>query len=239
MTDYDPRLVAFYDDDNPDGPDHDFFRGFADGLGATSILDLGCGTGILTVTLAGSGRQVVGIDPSPAMLDVARSRPGSDAVTWILGDSDQIAPGAFDLAIMSGNVAQHIVGDAWARTLANLRRGMRAQGTLLFESRNPLARAWEGWTSAAPTVRDTGDGPLEEWYTAPEVAPGLVELTAFNRFLATGELVTETQQLAFRSAEQISTDLEATGFVVEDRYGGWTHEPWTPNDPLMVFVAIT
>ena len=46
----DPRLAVLYDIDNPSGADHDFFRGFADDVGARRIIDLGCGTGILTVT---------------------------------------------------------------------------------------------------------------------------------------------------------------------------------------------
>lgn len=36
----DSRLVALYDIDNPDGPDHDFYRSLANETGASSILDL-------------------------------------------------------------------------------------------------------------------------------------------------------------------------------------------------------
>jgi len=57
-----------------DGPDHDFYRSVADEYEAESILDLGCGTGILTVTFAQESRTVVGIDPSEAMLAFARRR---------------------------------------------------------------------------------------------------------------------------------------------------------------------
>lgn len=108
MPDYDPRLVALYDLDNPDGPDHDFYRALAERIDARSVLDLGCGTGLLTTTLAREGRRVVGIDPSPAMLAMARSRPGAERVEWILGDSRAAPAGPFDLVVMTGNVAQHI-----------------------------------------------------------------------------------------------------------------------------------
>lgn len=74
VADYDRRLIELYDVDNPDGPDHDYFRLLAQELDARSILDLGCGTGILTVTFAHEGREVVGVDPSPAMLGFARTR---------------------------------------------------------------------------------------------------------------------------------------------------------------------
>ena len=93
----DARLAAVYDVDNPDGPDHDFFRALADEMSATMIVDLGCGTGILTVTLTRDDREVTGIDPAPAMLDYARNRPGADRAHWIQGTSDKIAPDSADL----------------------------------------------------------------------------------------------------------------------------------------------
>lgn len=51
------------------------------GLGPeTALVDLGCGTGLLAAAASEAGR-VIGVDPSPAMLEVARRR--SDAVEWI------------------------------------------------------------------------------------------------------------------------------------------------------------
>ena len=47
----------------------------------TTLLDLGCGTGLLAAAAASEVGRVVGVDPSPAMLGVARSR--SDTVEWV------------------------------------------------------------------------------------------------------------------------------------------------------------
>ena len=109
-------------------------------------MDLGCGTGLLTVTLAGSGRAVVGIDPAEAMLAVARARPGADAVRWLRGTAELIEPASADLAIMSGNVAMHLVGDDWHDALSRIAAGLLPGGRLSFETRNPALRAWEDWT---------------------------------------------------------------------------------------------
>lgn len=59
---------------------------FADGLprGGT-ILDLGCGTGHVTVELAFRGFRTIGVDPSARMLEIARKRYPSR--TWIPGDA--------------------------------------------------------------------------------------------------------------------------------------------------------
>jgi len=52
------------------------------GLGPDTVLvDVGCGTGLLAVAAASEAGRVVGVDPSPAMLEVARRQ--SDAVEWV------------------------------------------------------------------------------------------------------------------------------------------------------------
>lgn len=82
MNDYDARLVEIYDDDNPDGPDHEFYRRLTDEIRAQAVLDVGCGTGLLIVSFAQIGRTVVGIDPSKNMISYAppfRTTTAADA----------------------------------------------------------------------------------------------------------------------------------------------------------------
>ncbi|WP_190265202.1 class I SAM-dependent methyltransferase [Glutamicibacter nicotianae] len=237
MTDYDPRITELYDTDNPDGPDHDYYRALAAETQAERILDLGCGTGLLTVTLVGERRTVVGVDPSTVMLSYARRRPEAGRVTWIDGDSSAIDGGPFDLMVMTGNVAQHIPGQQWERTLKQLREAARPGTVLAFESRNPSTRAWEKWDAEESTTRQTPFGPLTEWFDADESSPGVVRLLSYAKFEQSQEVVVEKLELAFRSAEQISRDLSAAGFEVRAIWGDWTREPFNGEQPLMIFEA--
>ena len=238
--DYEPRIVDLYDEDNPDGPDHDFYRALASD--ASQIIDLGCGTGILTVTLAGSKEgseqsAVVGIDPSPVMLDYARSRPGAENVTWVQGDSRNIPLREVDLAIMSGNVAQHIPDSDWRRTLTDLCQSMEIGGIISFESRNPEARAWESWSAEEKASRMTQHGERAEWTEISTDDDRVVQMTAYHHFVDSDDLVTEALTLVFRTKEEIQSDLEHAGFHVQDVYGGWKQEPFDSSSPIMVFVA--
>jgi len=237
MTDYDPRLVELYDEDNPDGPDHDFYRSIADQMGARSVLDIGCGTGILTVTLAKPGRRVVGLDPSDAMLGYAAARPGGDLVQWVHGNSSVIPHGEFDYAMMTGNVAQHILDPEWAQTLVDARRALRGGGVLAFESRNPHGRSWTSWATNTATVRPTKQGPLREWLEVQEQREGLVVLTAHNVFERTDEHVVETLTLAFRDHDLIEQQLRDAGLVVDAVWGDWSRAPYRKDSPIMVFQA--
>lgn len=238
MKPTDRRLAALYDGDNPDGPDHDYFRALADRVDPDVIVDLGCGTGMLTVTLAVDARTVIGIDPDRSMLDIAEAREGGDRVRWVLGDSRQIDRHA-DLVVMSGNVAQHISPTDWGRTLSDISRALRPGGLLAFETRNPDAAAWRHWTQDQTLgTRSTDDGRLTEWIDATEPDDsGTVILKATNRWDDSGEELIVTQPLTFRSHETIRQDLDEVSLVVEQVWGGWTGEHFDSSSPLLVVEA--
>ena len=237
MRDYDARIVDLYDGDNPAGDDHEYYRALAESIGARSILDVGCGTGILTATLAAPGRTVVGVDPSQAMITYARKRPGSEHVTWIEGDIRSVAEGQFDLIVMTGNVAQHIPDPVWARMLVDVRALANDGAVLAFESRNPAAQAWKSWHQPEPTERDTAHGPLQEWYEAIEQGKGRVLLRAHNLFVDTEDYVIQEDLLTFRTAETIRHQLAQSGWDVTATWGDWHRTPFSGKEPVMVFEA--
>ncbi|MGG5174989.1 class I SAM-dependent methyltransferase [Pseudarthrobacter sp. J1763] len=202
----DELLAAIYDADNPDGPDHDYFRSLAAKLKAERITDLGCGTGILTVTLSAPGRTVVGIDPAAAMLDRATSRPNGASVEWRLGTSNLIDDGENDLILMTGNVAMHILGEGWHATLKDIARGLKPGGKLAFETRNPKARAWTTWNEDG-TERSTAVGRLWETtaVTAPDAA-GWSPCAATTNLLTRGTRPTSSSAFSsVRSAKFLRT----------------------------------
>ena len=83
----DPRLVAVYDTVNPIAEYEKFDMDLAAKLSASTIVDIGCGTGLLTCGLAKCGQRLIGVEPSNTMLEVARRRPCGDQVVWIEGDT--------------------------------------------------------------------------------------------------------------------------------------------------------
>ncbi len=65
-----------YDTDNTWGPDDDFYLELARDIGGP-ILDVGCGTGRLTIAMAEAGLDVTGLDVTPEMLERAREQVGA------------------------------------------------------------------------------------------------------------------------------------------------------------------
>ena len=76
------------------------------------MLDLGCGTGMLACRIAQEGLSVIGADPAEGMLRVARSRQGTERVSWIKADGQTLRlPLRFDLIYMTGHAFQALLTD--------------------------------------------------------------------------------------------------------------------------------
>lgn len=143
----DLRLARLYETLCPWGRSDQFFLDLANEILESRILDLGCGTGQITLALARAGHQVTGIDPAAASLTLARAKIGAERVVWIEGTSAAAPANAFDLALMTNHVAQFITNDAaWLEVLADVYRALAPGGRLVFDSRDPVAREWEKWT---------------------------------------------------------------------------------------------
>lgn len=164
------EVARAYDSKNSGRDDFEFYLRLAEELSAGdpafAVLDIGCGTGALGVQMAAAGHRVIGVDPSDAMLDVARNRPGGGACTWVHGFANDVPDAVADLAVMTGHVAQYfLTEEAWVEVLTEASRALRPGGWLAFESRNPGRRAWERWTPEHTTRRlpHPDGGELTTW----------------------------------------------------------------------------
>lgn len=211
----DPRLAVLYDLVDDDRGDLDAYAGIVAELEASSVLDVGCGTGTLACRLALGGVEVIGLDPAAASLDVARRKPGADRVHWIHGDASSVPPLAVDLAIMTGNVAQVFVSDAdWSHALGALSGAVREGGWLVFEARDPARRAWEHWTKKH-TYRELdvpGLGVVTTWSELLDVREPLVSFRHVFRFARDGSELVSDSNLRFRDREEVAANLDQAGF---------------------------
>ncbi|MER6012831.1 class I SAM-dependent methyltransferase [Streptomyces bluensis] len=92
-VDWDTEAVTF--DDEPDHGlrDPEVRQAWADRLTVwlparpADVLDLGCGTGSLSLLAAERGHRVTGVDLSPAMVDRARAKLAGRAAVFLVGDA--------------------------------------------------------------------------------------------------------------------------------------------------------
>lgn len=230
-----PRLAALYDAFDGSRDDLDFYLGLVDELAADLVLDIGCGTGSLAVRLVTAGRNVVGVDPAEASLEIAKLKDGAADVAWIHGDASALPALGADLAVMTGNVAQVFLTDAaWDQTLRAIAGALRPGGHLAFETRRPECRAWQEWAEdPEPLALDvSGVGIVERRLRVTQVELPFVSFRYTYRFADDGAVVSSDSTLRFRSRGQVESSLAACGYrVVEVR-----DAPDRPGRELM-FIA--
>jgi SAM-dependent methyltransferase len=215
----DPRLARMYDPLDPDRSDLDAYLALVDELGASSVLDVGCGTGTFACLLAQRDVDVVGVDPAEASLDVARTKPGADRVRWLIGDATTLPALRVDLATMTGNVAQVLLGDDDLRsTLVGIRRALAPGGHVAFEVRDPARQAWRSWTRERSWARTVvpHEGPVESWVEVTSVDLPFVSFRSMRRIEATGEVLTSDSTLRFRDRTEVERAIDGAGLDVVD-----------------------
>ena len=106
--------VQLYDIAVPDWPGEiDFYRDMAIEVKehGGSVLEVGCGTGRVTLQLAEEGISTVGMDLSPAMLNIARQKSQElPNVRWVEGDMLAFdLEECFDLIVIPGHSFQFML----------------------------------------------------------------------------------------------------------------------------------
>lgn len=180
------------------------------------------------------------------MLEQARRGAELD-IEWILGDLESTSwEREFDFVVMTGHAFQVLLGDGELRAaLVAVRAALTDGGQFGFETRNPLARAWESWTT---------DTPVEVVAPGPDGAAGGGAAMRLARQVRSvdGEIVSFTSTfdspgapgprhsdstLRFLGADRLDAFLGEAGLVVEERYGDWDHGPLTDASPEIITVA--
>jgi magnesium-protoporphyrin O-methyltransferase len=103
-----------------------------DDLTGLRVLDAGCGTGALAVEAARRGADVVAIDVSASLVDIARERTPSGlkgSIDWRAGDMMSPELGAFDHVVAMDSLI-HYPTDDIVSVLGTLSR--RTRGSIVF-----------------------------------------------------------------------------------------------------------
>jgi magnesium-protoporphyrin O-methyltransferase len=102
-------------------------------LRGATVLDAGCGTGALAVELARRGADVLAIDLSPTLIELARARSAEEAIPGKIDfrAGDMLAPslGTFDAIVAMDSLIHYRAADM-IKVLGFLAR--RSKHTLLF-----------------------------------------------------------------------------------------------------------
>jgi SAM-dependent methyltransferase len=230
-----PKLAEIYDVDSPWSVDRDFYLSLA-GPARQRILDLGCGTGLLCDAYARKNHDVTGVDPSSAMLEIARRKPHGKAIEWVQSFAQTYqSEKLFDLIIMTGHAFQVLLEDVDVlATFEVMRKHMKPSGSVAFESRNPAIDWAIAWNY--DLVLELPESVVHESrrFLSMENDRMSFEL----RYQFPDKTLVSASELRFLSRKGIEKRLVASGLYVDNVLGDWDGKPFDERfSQEMIFIA--
>jgi SAM-dependent methyltransferase len=183
------------------------------------VLELGVGSGRIAVPVAATGVDVVGVDLSAGMLEVARETASLAGVELDLRHGDMRDPpvdGEFPLVIAPFRSLLHMETDADRRAaLRAARKHLAPKGRFVFDvfapSREDIEETHGRWLEREPGIWERAD-----WH----------EDTRTLILRVRGETAETEMSLAWLSVPEWKTLVREEAFVGEKVYGWFDRKPW-------------
>jgi SAM-dependent methyltransferase len=202
---------------------------------ARRVLDLGCGTGWHAAHFASLGFQVVGVDPSPALLAVARSQhAGATGVSFVEGGFGALRErtgGGFDAVYCIGNTLPHVRDQADLESaIADIAGVLRPGGSLVVQQLNYDAILAQGRRFLPIGTRELGGEEYIFFRFYDFAADNLMfNVAVFQRGPAGWDYTVDSTQLLALGAAELTAVLARSGFIDIRTLGSYAGEPFDPE----------
>lgn len=206
----------------------------------SSVADLGCGTGSMTLELASRGYDMIGIDNSPDMLAVARQRDNTNGkILWLEQELSSFELyGTVDAAVSCLDCVNHITKPSDVRSFFKwVHNYLEPDGLFLFDVNTP--KKFRDVYGDTDYILE-GDGAFCGWQNHYSPSSGICTfyLTVFSE-CADGryERSDGVQREKCYSSRQIGKMLSDTGFEVIGVYAGYGFETPDSDSERWYYVA--
>lgn len=205
------------------------------------LLDLGCGTGKMTLELAKRGYDMTGVDLSPEMLNVARERAESEGldVLWLCQDmTDFELYGTVDVALCCLDGINHLTSpSALKKTFDLVHNYLSPDGLFIFDVNGKYK--FENIYSDRAYVMEE-DGAVCVWQNSYNEKSKLCDfyITLFKEE-ADGSYTRydESERERMYTLRSLKSALGAAGFEFVAAYSDFAFSPATDESERIYIVA--
>lgn len=238
----DPKI---YDAENSDfEPDGPYILELAKGLNGF-VLELGCGTGRVTIPLAENGVKITGLDAVPGMIELAKQKANGLAIEWIVADvrTFQLRR-KFKLIFEAGSVFHHMLTrEDQEAYLAQVRKHLEDDGCLALSIFFPKPQ------NLASSNKE------EEWFTAEHPDGYEIKVSGIDKYDAIRQVKTETAyrrwkdvsgkemtqvaplSLRYVFPQEMEALLHYNGFEIVEQYGNVDRSPVTEDSRQIYYIC--
>jgi SAM-dependent methyltransferase len=208
--------------------------------GRGRVLELGCGTGRLSILLARNGIDVVGADLSMSMLEAARAKAlaAEIEVQFVQADMRHFDfTSQFATILIPGNSLLHLLTiDELKQCFACVRRHLAPGGRLVFDiSKWDMSRYARKPEQRYPAFKQGGI-TIDEM-TSYDAAAQVRDVVWFLSAAGAPDFRTIEYRLRVIFPQELLLLLECTGFRLEARHGEFTREPFEASSPRQVCIC--
>jgi ubiquinone/menaquinone biosynthesis C-methylase UbiE len=203
------------------------------------ILDLACGTGRHTIPLSKEGYDIVGLDISPNLLKIAKTRRGS--VQLVRADMRRLPfkPGAFAAAVSIDTSLGYLPsGKDDLQALTELQKTLRQEGILILDvfNRELLMQKYAAKKSVNPKQREYPSFFLSQKRTVDKNGAKLRDLwTVCDK--AEGQIRVFRHVSRLYPLKTLQGLLEKAGFTVKRVSGDYEGQQFSPDSNRLILVA--
>jgi len=222
-----------------------FYCDLAKAIGGP-VLEIACGSGLVTIPIAAQGLEVTGVDLAHSMLAHARRKAESQNLNigWVEADARSFNLGQpFQFILLTGNAFQAFLRrEDQEALLATVKRHLAPNGIFAFESRNPSGH-------------DLKDQPEEEFDQRYQSVEGhLVSVSFTQRYDPLAQIMywtsfrhwndgegdhkKETHIVCrFTHPQELEALLHYNGFKILQQYGDWNKETLSASSPSLISIC--
>ncbi len=225
-------------------PDGSFYLTLAQRIGGEA-LEIGCGTGRITIPLAEKGIQITGLDMVPGMLARAKSKSQHVSIQWIEGDARTFNLGKqFRFIFGAGVPFQHLLErpDQEAM-LARVSEHLAPDGRFVMSTIFPQPDRLQNQDTEQPWFSFVNEQGQEVTVTGTDHYNPLTQIkteTAYRRWHdAQGNEHLHKAPLTLRyfHPQEMEALLHYNGFEITERYGDSDFSPLTSESSHMLYVC--
>jgi len=219
-----------------------WYRALADDV--DTVLELGAGTGRITLPMALTGAQVTAVDLCRPMLEVLHARrqnledPGD--IELVQADFTRLDLGRrFELVILPFNALQHVyTPDDFCALMDTVHKHLAPGGRFALDVVIPAHEVWSGRDPEARhelrTMSDPDGGKLMTWENGSYDPIAQIYTVRYHYQRASGARQVVRLPLRMYHPQDLLTMLQQAGLQVARKAGGFDGRPLKPTSTTLV-----
>lgn len=210
------------------------------------VLEIACGSGLVTLPIAAQGLETTGVDLARPMLDHARKKAqerGLD-IHWVEADARSFDLGRqYPFILLTGNAFQAFLRrEDQEALLASVKRHLLPAGIFAFETRNPSGhdlRDQPGEETEYSYVSVEGHHVAVSFTQAYDPIQQLMYWTTYRRWNDGEQDHKKETHIAcrFTHPQELEALLHYNGFQIIQQYGSWDRSALTASSPSIISIC--